>query len=392
MNSLARFNLSALIMVAVMTILSHTASAQTRVKDVTSFLGARENQLIGYGLVVGLDGKGDSDPVLTRQSVANLVKRFGVTIDEADIKAKNSAVVMITAKIDAFARVGQKLDISVASMGDAKSLNGGILLQCPMMGADGQVYAVAQGSVFVGGFFAGIGGAGGATLQKNFPTSGRIPGGALVEKEIPTEIFQNGVLQIVLRQPDFTSAVRIANAINDQLGGPVANAVNSSTVQVFVPAEFQDELKNMDYVARVENVKFTPDTVAKIVINEKTGTIVANSKIKIARVAVAHGNLTVSIVRDQNVSQPNPFTGNVVTGDIGNNNDIQASGAQTVVTESTNLNVNEEKRNVIVLDDQPTIDDVAVALNSLGVTPRDMMTIFQTMKEAGALQAELVLQ
>jgi flagellar P-ring protein FlgI len=392
MNSLVRFSLTVAMFVAALALLGQTVQGQTRVKDVTTFLGARENQLIGYGLVVGLDGKGDSDPVLTRTTVANLVRRFGLTIDEADIKAKNSAVVMITAKIDAFARIGQKLDISVSSMGDAKSLNGGVLLQSPMMGADGNVYAVAQGPVFVGGFFAGVEGAGGATLQKNFPTAGRIPGGAIVEKEIPTDIFQNGVLQIVLRQPDFTSAVRVANAINEQLGGPLANAVNASTIQVFIPGESQDELKTMDFVARVENVKFTPDTVAKIVINEKTGTIVANSKIKIARVAVAHGNLTVSIVTDQNVSQPNPFTGNVVTGDIGNNNDIQASGAQTVVTQSTSLNVEEEKRNFIVLDDQPTVDDVALALNSLGVTPRDMMTIFQTMKEAGALQAELILQ
>ncbi|MEM9443930.1 MAG: flagellar basal body P-ring protein FlgI [Verrucomicrobiota bacterium] len=445
--------------VALLLLLPFFALGQSRIKDLAHVQGARENQLIGYGLVVGLDGKGDSDPLLTRQTVSNLLKKFGMTITAPDIKAKNAAVVMITANVSAFARNGSKIDVQVSSLADAKSLQGGTLLQTPLMGADGTVYAVAQGSVSVGGFLEGVGGPGGATAKKNHPTNARIPGGAIVEREIPAELFVEGVLEITVREPDFTTAVRMANAINQQIA-KLAYAVNSSTVRVYVPKQFQAEHKHIDFVARIENVMFRPDAPARIVINEKTGTIVANSKIRIHSVAVAHGNLTVSIARTQNVSQPNAFTGNVL-GDISagaggaggtaaqgvvgaaetpliiNNRVVYenqfgqqvqldqnqipppgfevkmvpgtsqegvpangagggdvnvTTGAQTVVTDSTTTNVVEEKANFLVFEDLPTVEEVATALNSLGVTPRDMMAIFQSMKTAGALQAELILQ
>lgn len=436
-----------------------TGFAQSRVKDVAFVVGARDNDLIGYGVVVGLAGQGDSDPTLTKQTIASIVRRFGIQTTYNDIKAKNSAVVMVTARIGAFARNGSKLDVTVSSMSDAKSLAGGTLLQAPLLGANGKVYAVAQGPLALGGFFAGVGGPGGATVQKNHPTAGRIPNGALVEQEIPTDLFHGGVLEVTLREPDFTSAVRMSNAINEQIG-PLAFAVNSSTVRVFLPAEAQEEQGKMDFIARVENVNFRPDCPARVVINEKTGTIVANAKIRIHSVAVAHGNLTVNISSHLDVSQPNPFTGNVIgdlRGGSGGSGGVAAQGVagvqdtplniggrivyeddygkqvqvpsgvvpppgyrpvfvkgtsqaavpspgapggnvtvaggpQTVVTQSVTTTVDEPKVPLVVFDDLPTVEEVASALNALGVTPRDMMTIFQAMKQAGALQAELILQ
>ncbi len=463
MNSSIHFKLT--LVLALLLLGAMSGWSQSRVKDVASVQGARDNQLVGYGLVVGLNGEGDSDSTLIHQTVANLVKKFGITVAANSLKSKNAATVMVIAKIPPFARNGDKVDVTVSSVADAKSIQGGTLLQTPLVAPDGTVYAVAQGPVFVGGVYAGVGGPGGATLTKNIPTSGGIPGGALVEKEIPTNLFANGVLEVVLREQDFTSAVRMANAINEQIG-PMAQAISGSTIQIFVPKEAQIESRLMEFIARVENVTFRPDSPARIVINERTGTIVATSRIKIDRVAVAHGNLTVSIVRTQNVSQPNPFTGNV-TGDLvagsggaggsggtaaagvpgaadtpltvggnvvyenGQGEQIQVpagttppagytvkmvpgtsqkgvaangaeggrggnvnveNGVRTVVTDQATTKVEEEKKNLVVFDDLPTVEDVATALNSLGVTPRDMMSIFQTMKQAGALQAELVMQ
>ncbi len=432
---------------------------QSRVKDVAMVVGARENQLIGYGVVIGLNNQGDSDASLIRISIQNMVKRFGLTIEENGIKAKNAAAVMVIAKIPPFARNGSKLDVTISSLADAKALQGGMLLQTPLVGGDGKVYAMAQGSIATGGFLAGTSGPGGSSLQKNHPTVGTIPGGAIVEREIPTDLFQGGFLQIALRENDFTSAVRLANAINEQLA-PIAQAMSGSTVRIFVPKEVQNEDRIMEFVARVENVIFRPDAAARIVINEKTGTIVANTKIRIDSVAVAQGNLTVAITSTQNVSQPNAFTGNIIgdnqagaggaggaaasgvvgvaatplivngnviyeddqgnqypvpagttppsgsrikmipgTGQSGvasngavGGNLTQNTGVQTTVTTQTTADVKEEKPKFLVLDDMPTIQEVATALNTLGVTPRDMMSIFQSMKQAGALQAELILQ
>jgi flagellar P-ring protein precursor FlgI len=359
--------------------------AQTRVKDVATVEGARDNQLIGYGLVAGLDGMGDSDKLFTQQTVANLARRFGIQIAPTDLTNKNVALVMVTCKVPAFTAPGTKLNVTVASLADAKALQGGVLLQTPLIGGDGQVYAVAQGSVFLGGFDAGTGGAGGSSVQKNHLNSGVVTDGALMETSIPTSLFSKGVLQIVLNDGDFTSAVRMANAINEQIA-PIAVAVNSSTVDVYVPQEMQCADKQMEFVARVENASFVPDVNARIVINERTGTVVANANIQISKIAVAFGNLTVAVASNPEVSQPNSFTGGGVGGGAPN------PGIHTEVVNQTTTSVQEEKRRMVVLRKMPTVEDVAFALNSMGATPRELMSILQSIKDAGALNAQLVLE
>jgi flagellar P-ring protein precursor FlgI len=362
--------------------------AQTRVKDVATVAGARDNQLIGYGLVAGLDGQGDSDKLFTQQTVSNMARRFGVTIAPTDITNKNVALVMVTCKVPAFAQPGTKLNVTVASLADAKSLQGGVLLQTPLIGGDGQVYAVAQGSVFLGGFDAGTGGLGGSSVQKNHTTSGVVTDGALMEAAIPTSVFSKGVLQIVLNDGDFTSAVRLANAINEQIA-PIAEAVSPTTVDVYVPAEMQCPEKQMEFVARIENASFVPDVNARIVINERTGTVVANANIQISKIAVAYGNLTVAVASNPEVSQPNSFTGNANANGAGA---TANTGVQTEVVNQTTTNVSEEKRRMVVLREMPTVEDVAFALNSMGATPRELMSILQSIKDAGALNAQLVLE
>jgi flagellar P-ring protein precursor FlgI len=447
MNSSIPFNLhpgrTALWLLAVLCFAAPLlAGAQTRIKDVATVEGARDNQLIGYGIVAGLDGNGDSDKLFTQQTMSNLARKFGIQIDPTQITAHNVAIVMVTATIPPFARAGTKLNATVASLADAKSLQGGVLLQTPLEAGDGRVYAVAQGSVFLGGF---DGGAGGSSVQKNHTTSGVVTDGALVENEIPTSVFSKGVLEIVLRQGDFTSAVRMANAINEQIAN-IAEAVSPTTVQVFVPREMQCPERQMEFVARIENASFVPDVTARIVINERTGTVVANSNIQISKVAVAYGNLTVAVTSAPEVSQPDGYTDNSVnlTGSSNDNNNggggggrggpggrggfgggggrgfgaggggagrgggggrfagggghdfdnggNSNNGVQTEVVDRTTTSVQEEKRAMVVLNDMPTVEDVAFALNSMGATPRELMSILQSIKDAGALNAELVLE
>ena len=415
MSSLARSNINfhgfephrlianALLIIIALLAVTVLAQAQTRIKDVATVGGARDNQLIGYGIVAGLDGQGDSDKQFTQQTISNMARKFGIIVPATDITNKNVAIVMITANIPPFTKQGTRLNVTVASLADAKSLQGGVLLQTPLVAGDGQVYAVAQGSVFLGGFDAGTGGAGGSSVQKNHTTSGVVTDGAIVENEIPTTIFSKGLLEIELRQGDFTSAVRMANAINDQIGH-IAEAVSPTTVQVFVPKDMQCPEKQMEFVARIENAQFIPDVPARIVINERTGTIVANANIQIAKVAVAYGNLTVAITNTQTVSQPNSFTGNGNTVNSGNtnsgtiNNNGRGAGSgggngiHTQVVDNTTTSVQEEKRAMVVLNDMPTVEDVAFALNSMGATPRELMSILQSIKDAGALNAQLVLE
>ncbi len=344
-----------------------------RVRDLTMVAGARDNQLVGYGLVAGLAGDGDKDPVYTQQTLANLLQRYGINLQPTTLSSKNIAVVMVTADIPAFIKPGQRLDVQVASMGDAKSLQGGMLLQTPLFGADNKVYAVAQGPVSVGGFTAGTGGGGGASVTKNHPTAAQIINGALVEREIPTTVVQDHKIELLLREPDFTSASRLAAAINEVFTNS-ARALDSTAVQVRVPETA--EAVPVDFIAQLESLEVTPDAPARIVINERTGTIVATSSIRISSCAVAHGNITINVASTLDVSQPSPFS----------------STGQTVTTPRTSTQVTENKSAVIALPELPTVEKVASALNSLGVTPRDMMAIFQAMKQAGALQAELILR
>jgi flagellar P-ring protein precursor FlgI len=280
---------------------------------------------------------------------------------------------MVTADIPAFVKNGTRLDVTVAAIGDAKSLQGGVLLQTPLLGADGRTYAVAQGTLAVGGFIGGSGGPGGATVQKNHPTVAQISSGALVENEVPTKIVHNGRLELLLREPDFTSAARLAAAIN-AVFPESAQAVDSTSVRVQVPDGHEEA--PVDFIARLEGIEVIPDVPARVIINERTGTIVATSRIRIASCAVSHGDLTISIASSLDVSQPSGFS----------------QGGSTAVTPRTDTKINESKGTLITLDDMPTIEKVAAGLNAIGVTPRDMMAIFQAMKQAGALQAELMMR
>lgn len=343
------------------------------VRDLVMVSGARDNQLVGYGLVVGLAGDGDKDPVYTKQTVANMLQRYGINIPASTISSKNVAVVMVTADIPAFVKNGARLDVQVASMGDAKSLQGGVLLQTPLLGADNKVYAVAQGPLSVGGFSAGSGGGGGATVTKNHPTVGTIIGGALVEREVPTAVVRNNSIELLLREPSFTSAALMAAAINNIFTN-CAYAKDSTSVEVKIPEG--GESSPVDFIARVESIEVTPDVPARIIINERTGTIVATSKIHISACAVSQGSITINVASTLDVSQPSPLSN---TG-------------TTTVTPRTQTDVTESKSSIATFPEMPTVEKVAAALNSLGVTPRDVMAIFQAMKQAGALQAELVIR
>lgn len=344
----------------------------SRVKDLALVEGGRDNQLVGYGLVVGLAGDGDSNAAATLRSVANVLQRYGVSVNPSDLKAKNTAAVMVTADIGAFLKPGARIDVNVASMGDAKTLQGGVLLQTPLLGADGRVYAVAQGPVAIGGFVGGTGGAGGATVQKNHPTVGNISSGAIVEREVPTTFVRDNTVRLLLHNPDFTSAAAMADAINARWMH-AANAVDAATVAVRLPDEFVG--RDVAFIAELGQIESKPDTLARIVINERTGTIVATSTVRLSQVAIAHGSLTITVTSNIGVSQPNSFN----------------NSGQTVAVPSTQTDVNEGKGGFTVLNDPPTIERLAAALNALGVSTREMMAIFQTLKRSGALQAELVI-
>ena len=344
----------------------------SRVKDLAQVDGSRDNQLVGYGLVVGLAGDGDSNAITTLRSVANILQRHGLTVDSTQLKAKNVAAVMITADIGAFLKPGSRIDVTLASMGDAKSLQGGVLLQTPLLGADGRVYAVAQGAIAIGGFLGGAGGAGGATVQKNHPTVGMISNGAIVEREIPAVIVREGMLTFQLHNPDFTSAARMAESINAAFPGS-AGARDAASIDVKLPAAYAG--REVAFLSEVGALNVTPDTLARIVINERTGTIVATSTVRLSQVAISHGALTITVTSNLGVSQPNSFN----------------NSGETVVVPSTQTDVNEKKGGFTVVEEAPTIDRLASTLNALGVSTREMMAIFQTLKRAGALQAELVI-
>jgi len=342
-----------------------------RIKDLTLVEGGRDNQLIGYGLVVGLAGDGDSNAASTLRSVANVLQRFGVTVPSDQIKVKNTAAVMITADIGPFLRPGTRIDVIVASIGDAKSLQGGVLLQTPLLGGDGRVYAVAQGPVAVGGFIGGTGGAGGATVQKNHPTVGTISNGAIVERDIPAAFVAQQTLNLLLLNPDFTSASRMARAINAAFADS-SDARDAATVSVHVPSTYRG--REVDFLADVGAIEMDPDSVARVVINERTGTIVATSTVRVSQVAISMGSLTITISSSPGVSQPAPF-----------------SSGQTTIVPRTTTSVTEVKGGFKVVDDLPTIERLASALNALGVSTREMTAIFQTLKRSGALQAELII-
>jgi len=340
-----------------------------RVKDIAAFDGVRDNQLVGYGLVVGLNGSGDSDQTkFPVQSMVNMLEKMGIIVNRADVKVKNMAAVMVTATLPPFAKQGTKLDVTVSSMGDAKTIAGGTLLMTPLRGADNQVYAVAQGSILTNSFaFGGQG----ATISKNHPTAGRISAGALVERELPNVLTGKSSLRLNLSQTDFTTASRIVAAINNRFAGSAVSD-DGGSVMLRIPEDFAT--RPVEFIAQVENIEVVQDAPARVVVNERTGTVVMGDKVRISGVAVSHGNLGLTIKENPKVSQPNPM----------------AKG-ETVVVPDTQMKVTEEVRRLSILPEANTIGDVVQGLNLLGVTPRDLISILQAIKAAGALQAELVI-
>jgi flagellar P-ring protein precursor FlgI len=348
-------------------------AAQTRLKDIAGIQGVRSNQLVGYGLVVGLAGTGDSQQVsFTIQSVASMLQKFGVAVPSGSIKLKNVAAVMVTANLPAFVHSGDTIDVTVSSMGDAQSLLGGTLIQTPLQAANGQVYAVAQGPVSVGGFSAGSSGGGGSVTQ-NQVTAGRVPAGAIVEQDVPTTLAGNGDVSITLNEADYTTAVRVADAINKAApaGVSAARAVDAGTINVAMNAGTDP----VTIISELEDIPVNPDTSARIVINERTGTVVLGGMVSVSACAIAHGNLTIQIADDTTVSQPGPL-----------------SSGSTVTLPKNNISVSEGAQHLALIAPCPTIDRVVKALNALGVTPRDLISILQAMKDAGALNAEIEVQ
>lgn len=373
-------------------IFGNTFSYAARIKDIAAIGGVRDNQLIGYGIVVGLAGTGDdlTKNLFTTESLANIMVRQGLTMRDktATMKADNVAAVMVTASLPPFAKIGTKIDVSVSSLGSAKSLLGGTLLLTPLRGVNGEVYAVAQGAVTLGGFSAG--GAGGG-VSKNHTTAGSIANGAFVEKELKYEFGQKRSLMINLQRPDFTTASRMATIINKAMDFVEAKQIDSFSVSVRAKDAFEGSLSELVYF--IESLNVPVDASAVVVMNEKTGTVVMGDNVRISTVAVAHGNLSIQIKEDAKVSQPLPFAPAAPAGSTapvpGPGGTIIAPGGQTVITPQTTVNVKEEKKFLLMVPQGVTIYDVVRALNSLGVSPRDLITILQAIKAAGALQADL---
>jgi len=360
-----------------------------RVKDVATISGVRDNHLLGYGMVVGLAGTGDDvKNGFTKESLSNLLSRQGLTMKDREIKADNVAAVMVTASLPPFAKIGSKVDVIVSSIGDAKSLQGGTLLLTPLKGTDGQVYAVAQGPIVLGGFSAG-GQSGSVT--KNHPGVGRIPNGGAVEKELQYEFAQKKSLTINLYRDDFTTARKLESIINAAVKDVQAQQIDSCSVNVRITSPLPGGI--MEVVSLIENLDLPVDSPAVVVMNEKTGTVVMGESVRISTVAVAHGNLTIQIKETSNVSQPLPFApGPPVGGGLPvrtKGGTTVAPGGQTVVTTDTNVGATEEKSQLVIVPHGATIQDLVKALNAIGASPRDLITIMQTIKEAGALQAAL---
>jgi flagellar P-ring protein precursor FlgI len=344
-----------------------------RVKDLASVSGVRGNQLVGYGLVVGLDGTGDqtSQAPFTIQSIKNMLAKFGVTIPpNANPQLKNVAAVTVTADLPAFSKVGQTIDVTVSSMGNAASLRGGMLLMTPLRGIDGEVYGIAQGSMIVSGF--GVQGNDGSKLSINVPSSGRVPNGATVEREVPNSFSSQPFLVLNLHTPDFTTAARLAGGINQLLGADTAQAMDAVSVKVVAPI---DPNQRIAYLSTLEALEVEPgDAPARVIVNSRTGTVVIGSHVRVSPAAVAHGSLSVTITERQDVSQPGAF-----------------SRGETVVTPRSEISVNQEQARMFVFNAGVNLDEIVRAVNQVGAAPGDLVAILEALKEAGALRAELIV-
>ncbi|MGE5314680.1 MAG: flagellar basal body P-ring protein FlgI [Acidobacteriota bacterium] len=347
------------------------AQSASRIKDIAYVMGVRSEQVLGYGLVVGLAGTGDTQrSSFTIQSVTSMLKRFGITVPQPELRLRNVAAVMVTSTIPAFTKPGGSADVTVSSMGDATSLQGGTLLMTPLSGADGAVYALAQGSISVGGF--DVRSTTGARVGKNHTAAGRIPNGASVEAPVQTTFGDSSKISLVLNKPDFTTSKHIADAINKALGEEAARSVDANMVDVAVPASQTKSL--VGFISILESLEVEVDVPARVVINERTGTVVVGSNVSISAVAISHGGLNIEIESAPVISQPNGF-----------------SQGTTVVTKIERPMASQDSASVVALNGAATVQDVAKALNSLKVSPRDMIAIFQALKEVGALKAELVI-
>jgi flagellar P-ring protein precursor FlgI len=357
-----------LITVLLTVFLATPAFAASRIKDIGRFSGVRGNSLAGLGLVIGLNKTGDKrQTVFTQQQLVSMLEKFGLTLNGA-VRVENIAAVMVTADLPAFDRPGSKIDVTVSSIGDSVSLQGGILMMTSLQGLDGNVYAVAQGPLVLGGFSAGNDSTG---VTVNHPTVGRIPNGATVERAVLTGLPQTvETLELVLDRGDFTNVKRVVDALNMAFGRAIAIPLDSKTVRLALPAEYQN--RPVDFIAAVEAVSVEVDTKARVIVNERTGTVVIGSEVTLLPVSIAHGNLSIQVETKLDVSQPDPF-----------------SQGQTVVVPEQKVTAQEQKSNFVTLNKGATVDDLIRTLNALGVTPRDTVAILEALKAAGALQAEL---
>jgi flagellar P-ring protein FlgI len=345
------------------------STAASRIKDIASFEGVRDNQLVGYGLVVGLNGTGDrSGTFFSTQTLANMLQRSGISISPDQVRVKNIAAVMVTATLPPSIRQGSRIDITVSSLGDAQSVQGGVLIQTPLQAANGQIYVVAQGQVTLGGFSAG---GSGARIEVNHPTVGRIPNGGLVEKDMALDFTGKSRLDLVLNHNDFTTVSRAVSAINECVGAEVASAKDGRTVAINVPANYNN--RPVEFMSLVENVRMDVDLPARVVINEKTGTIVLGKEVRISEVSIIHGSLSLQVGTIFDISQPQPFS---KTG-------------QTVVVPEQKVTAKEDKGRTATLREGASVEEVVRALNTIGAGPRDIIAILQAIKAQGALQAEL---
>ncbi len=360
-----------LIMVLLVLSVITTANASSRIKDIVFFEGVRKNMLVGYGLVVGLSGTGDTLQTghFTKQSLRAMLNRLGVKPTEGGLDSKNVAAVMVTASLPPFARQGARIDVTVSALGDSKSLLGGTLLVTPLLGADGEVYAVSQGQLAVGGFKSG---GAAETVTKGVPTSGRIANGGIIERELGFEFGNREKITLALRNPDFTTARRISQAINAFLGTPAAASSDPTTVRINIPKSYKGNVVNL--LTDIEQLRIEPDQMARIIIDEQSGTIVMGKNVRISTVAIAQGSLTIRITEEKQVSQPGPF----------------AEVGATTTVDRTNVEVDEsEDKKLTVFESGVSLQEMVNGLNSLGIGPRDMITILQAVKSAGALQAEI---